>query len=117
MIPGTREGDRPEHRVELRVEPLVDLAGLLDDIAGALELGKRAVLVGSRIVERVRPEVWDVLEEIPNDSAAALILIEHQWAVPLRDDAGAGTDVVVVGHSLGGFTAPLVARRLCKDVA
>ena len=28
---------------------------------------------------------WDVLEEIPNDSAAALILIEHQWAVPLRD--------------------------------
>jgi uncharacterized membrane protein len=30
-------------------------------------------------------EVWDVLEEIPNDSAAALILIEHQWAVPLRD--------------------------------
>ena len=28
---------------------------------------------------------WDVLEEIPNDSAAALILIEHHWAVPLRD--------------------------------
>ncbi len=30
-------------------------------------------------------EAWDVLEEIPNDSAAALILLEHQWAVPLRD--------------------------------
>ena len=30
-------------------------------------------------------EAWDVLEEIPNDSAAALILIEHHWAVPLRD--------------------------------
>src|SRR6201982_3741263 len=28
---------------------------------------------------------WDVLEDIPNDSAAALILIEHHWAVPLRD--------------------------------
>ena len=28
---------------------------------------------------------WDVLEDIPNDSAAALILLEHQWAVPLRD--------------------------------
>jgi hypothetical protein len=24
-------------------------------------------------------------EEIPNDSAAALLLIEHHWAVPLRD--------------------------------
>jgi uncharacterized membrane protein len=30
-------------------------------------------------------EEWDVLDEIPNDSAAALVLIEHHWAVPLRD--------------------------------
>jgi len=30
-------------------------------------------------------DTWDVLEEIPNDSAAALLLIEHHWAVPLRD--------------------------------
>ena len=30
-------------------------------------------------------DAWDVLEDIPNDSAAALILIEHHWAVPLRD--------------------------------
>jgi len=28
---------------------------------------------------------WDVIEDIPNDSAAALVLLEHQWAVPLRD--------------------------------
>jgi uncharacterized membrane protein len=28
---------------------------------------------------------WDVLADIPNDSAAALILLEHHWAVPLRD--------------------------------
>jgi hypothetical protein len=26
-----------------------------------------------------------VIEEIPNDSAAALILLEHHWAIPLRD--------------------------------
>jgi uncharacterized membrane protein len=30
-------------------------------------------------------DAWDVIEEIPNDSAAALLLIEHHWAVPLRD--------------------------------
>ena len=30
-------------------------------------------------------DAWDVIAEIPNDSAAALLLIEHQWAVPLRD--------------------------------
>ena len=28
---------------------------------------------------------WDVLAGIPDDSAAALLLIEHHWAVPLRD--------------------------------
>ncbi len=30
-------------------------------------------------------DAWDILEDIPNDSAAALLLIEHHWAVPLRD--------------------------------
>ena len=30
-------------------------------------------------------EEWDVLEDIPNDSAAALVLLEHRWAIPLRD--------------------------------
>jgi uncharacterized membrane protein len=31
------------------------------------------------------PGAWDVLEEIPAGSAAALVLLEHHWAVPLRD--------------------------------
>ncbi|HEX4759343.1 MAG TPA: hypothetical protein VH256_01020, partial [Thermoleophilaceae bacterium] len=30
-------------------------------------------------------ETWDVIGDIPADSAAALVLIEHHWAVPLRD--------------------------------
>jgi uncharacterized membrane protein len=30
-------------------------------------------------------DAWDVLAEIPDDSAAALVLIEHHWAVGLRD--------------------------------
>src|SRR2546423_1778363 len=48
-------------------------------------------------------EAWDVLEEIPNDSAAALLLIEHHWAVPLRDAiARAG------GYRVSdGFISPL----------
>ena len=28
---------------------------------------------------------WDVMGEIPNGTAAALILLEHRWAIPLRD--------------------------------
>ena len=30
-------------------------------------------------------DAWDILAEIPNNSAAALVLLEHHWAVPLRD--------------------------------
>lgn len=30
-------------------------------------------------------DAWDVIEDIPNDSAAALILLEHHWAVAFRD--------------------------------
>ena len=28
---------------------------------------------------------WDVLEEIPPDSAGLLVLLEHRWAIGLRD--------------------------------
>lgn len=28
---------------------------------------------------------WDVLAEIPENTAAALLLLEHRWAIPLRD--------------------------------
>ena len=30
-------------------------------------------------------DAWDVIEDVPNDSAAALVLVEHHWAVGLRD--------------------------------
>jgi hypothetical protein len=33
-------------------------------------------------------DAWDVVDEIPLNSAAALLLIEHHWAVPLRDAIG-----------------------------
>jgi uncharacterized membrane protein len=30
-------------------------------------------------------EAWDVVDEIPTDTAAALVLLEHRWAIGLRD--------------------------------
>ena len=51
--------------------------------AGALAGAEAAAEDGINVF--TDDEAWDVLEEIPNDSAAALILIEHHWAVPLRD--------------------------------
>ena len=66
-------------------------------IAGAEEAAAEGINVFGDAGE------WDVLEDIPNDSAAALILLEHHWAVPLRDAiARAG------GFRLGdGFISPL----------
>jgi len=48
-------------------------------------------------------EAWDVIEDIPNDSAAALILLEHHWAVPLRDAIAAAGGFRISD----GFISPL----------
>jgi uncharacterized membrane protein len=50
--------------------------------AGA-ELGAEATADGVHAFSDA--DAWDVIAEIPNDSATALILLEHHWAVPLRD--------------------------------
>jgi uncharacterized membrane protein len=52
--------------------------------AGAIE-GAEEVAAEGGVKVFTEEEGWDVLDDIPNDSAAALILIEHHWAVPLRD--------------------------------
>jgi uncharacterized membrane protein len=52
--------------------------------AGAIAGGEEVAAEGGVHVF-TEQEGWDVLEDIPNDSAAALILLEHHWAVPLRD--------------------------------
>ena len=32
-------------------------------------------------------EIWDVVDDIPENSAALVLLLEHRWAIPLRDAA------------------------------
>ena len=72
-----------------------------DGLEKGAEAGALAAADGVQIFSE--EQAWDVLEDIPNDSAAALILIEHHWAVPLRDAiARAG------GFRLSdGFISPL----------
>jgi uncharacterized membrane protein len=54
-----------------------------EGIEAGAEAGAEAAAEGVQIFND--EDAWDVIEDIPNDSAAALILIEHHWAVPLRD--------------------------------
>jgi uncharacterized membrane protein len=72
-----------------------------DGLEKGAEAGAEAAADGVQIFSE--EQAWDVLEDIPNDSAAALLLIEHHWAVPLRDAiARAG------GFRLSdGFISPL----------
>jgi uncharacterized membrane protein len=57
-------------------------AGLEGAKAGALA-GSEATADGIQLVDE--EEARNIVEEIPNDTAAALILLEHRWAIPLRD--------------------------------
>jgi uncharacterized membrane protein len=72
-----------------------------EGMVAAAEAGAEAAADGVEVFDD--EQAWDVLADIPNDSAAALLLIEHHWAVPLRDAiARAG------GFRLSdGFISPL----------
>ena len=103
-----------EHLSNLSKEEAIELGSKIGALIGlgfeGEEGAEAGAIAGAQTAaeEGVHPlsdakEAWDVLEDIPNDSAAALILLEHQWAVPLRDAiARAG------GFRLGdGFISPL----------
>jgi uncharacterized membrane protein len=102
-----------EHLSNLSEQEAIELGSKVGALIGlgiAGEEGAEAgAAAGAQQVEAEGIDVlgeagaWDVLEDIPNDSAAALILLEHHWAVPLRDAiARAG------GFRIGdGFISPL----------
>jgi uncharacterized membrane protein len=83
-----------EHLSNLSTDEAIELGSKVGALVGlgidgeqGMEAG--AVLGGEAAAEGVHvfseETAWDVLAEIPDDSAAALLLIEHQWAVPLRN--------------------------------
>jgi uncharacterized membrane protein len=73
------------------------------------EAGAEAAAVGTVFDQE---EVWEVADAIPEGSSAAIVLLEHRWAIPLRDaiaDAGGLTvadewihprDLVAAGAAL-----------------
>jgi uncharacterized membrane protein len=76
----------PDESVELgaTVGALVGLGvGGEEGAAEGAELGAEMGADGIDVFEGA--DQWDVLEDIPPNTAAALILIEHHWAVGLRD--------------------------------
>jgi uncharacterized membrane protein len=83
-----------EHLSNLTTEEAIELGSKVGALIGlgiegeqgieaGAEIGAEAAAEGFQVFDE--EEAWDVLEDIPNDSAAALLLLEHHWAVPLRD--------------------------------
>ena len=56
-------------------------AGEQGAVEGAVE--GAAALEDRRVFDE--DEVWYVTDSIPNGSSAAIALLEHRWAIPLRD--------------------------------
>jgi len=84
-----------EHLSNLTEQEAIELGSKIGALIGLGIDGEEGAEAGAELgaeeaaAEGVHPfegaEEWDVLADIPNDSAAALILLEHHWAVPLRD--------------------------------
>ena len=78
----------------LTMEEAIEIGSVVGALVGlgiegeeGMEIGAVAgAVAGAEGLEVFTDEdAWDVIDEIPNDSAAALILVEHHWAVGLRD--------------------------------
>ena len=83
-----------EHLSNLTQEEAVELGSKVGALVGLGIEGEEGAEAGAEAgareaaeegIDVFGDEEWDVIEEIPDDSAAALILLEHHWAVPLRD--------------------------------
>lgn len=56
--------------------------------AGGIEGAEAGAELGAAAATEERSsdeDLWDVLDEIPPNTAAAVIMLEHRWAIPLRD--------------------------------
>jgi uncharacterized membrane protein len=83
-----------EHLSNLTQEEAIELGSKVGALIGLGFEGEEGAEIGAAAGAEAaadgihafsEEDAWDVIEEIPNDSAAALILLEHNWAVPLRD--------------------------------
>jgi hypothetical protein len=82
------------HQGNLTDDEAVELGSMVGALVGLGFDGEEGAEVGAQagaeaaadgIAAFSDEDAWDVLGDIPTGSAAALILLEHHWAVGLRD--------------------------------
>ena len=108
------EGDiEVAHLSNLTDEEAIEIGSVVGALVGlgiegeeGLELGAELGVIAGADGELDmfdEEDAWDVIAEIPNDSAAALLLLEHHWAVPLRNTVARAGGVRISD----GFISPL----------
>jgi len=75
------------HLSMVSTEEAEELGGLVSALIGLDIVDSDGDAPAAATVSDDMPEDsgWDVLDDIPRDSAAAIVLLEHHWAIPLRD--------------------------------
>jgi uncharacterized membrane protein len=101
-----------EHLSNLTKDEAVEMGSKIGALLGLAIEGEEGIEAGAEAGAEAAADgidvfsdedAWDILEEIPNDSAAALLLVEHHWAVPLRNAV-----VRANGYRISdGFISPL----------
>jgi uncharacterized membrane protein len=100
-----------EHLSNLTHDEAVELGTKVGALIGLGIEGEEGMEKGAEVgaaaaedgIDVFSGDQWDVLEDIPNDTAAALILLEHQWAIPLRDAIARANGFRIAD----GFISPL----------
>lgn len=77
---------------DLSQEESVELGATVGALIGLGAAGEEGAALGAELgaaagEDGILPEeeAWDVVEDIPNGSAAAIVLLEHRWAIGLRE--------------------------------
>ena len=102
-----------EHLSNLTQDEAIELGSKIGALIGLGIEGEEGMVAGAQagaeaaadggIEAFSEDDAWDVIEDIPNDTAAALVLIEHHWAVPLRDAIARANGFRIAD----GFISPL----------
>jgi len=100
------------HLSNLTTDDAIELGSTIGALLGLVIEGDKGVLPGAEAGAEAgaeglevftEDEAWDVIDDIPAGTAAALILLEHRWAISLRD-------AVARAHGFrisDGFISPL----------
>jgi hypothetical protein len=96
VVQKTASGEiRKVQTTDLTIDQVEQFGAILGGLVGLGADGEQGMAKGAEAgAEAIRDrgghvfnsyETWDALADMPLDSAAAVVLLEHRWAIPLRD--------------------------------